>query len=318
MSTSPMEVESAPTPNKQRPASNKSPEPEEKARDVTDLVPYKTANAKDKKNMDASKWESAQKLSPNSIEPRQSVDTGVAPSSTLSSITLKDNEQSKPAASESTSNNAAEESGVIDIPNDKYVNEGSTIKSVVAPIAKDKDVENSNDASLSETKKNAMKVIDAEKSDSLENVGSFIEKKDSNEGYKDSEHKSQRPSNEMPREETNEPPAVTENGDNSKDDGWQGKQAANRNGKRAGRKPQQKIAGKEVRPIGDNRGKKRRKEKEDGRKTKKNETKEDVEDWVQCEKCEKWRLIPSVKNLPDKWYCKMNKTDTKRNFCEAH
>ena len=94
------------------------------------------------------------------------------------------------------------------------------------------------------------------------------------------------------------------------------KQVPGRHGRRPGRKPQQKLVGKDGKP-GEVRGKKRRKEKEDGRKSKKNETKQDIEGWVLCENCEKWRLIPSVKDLPEKWYCKMNLTDPKRNFCEA-
>ena len=33
--------------------------------------------------------------------------------------------------------------------------------------------------------------------------------------------------------------------------------------------------------------------------------------WVQCEKCKKWHMLPDETDsasLPDKWYCKMNKT----------
>ena len=67
--------------------------------------------------------------------------------------------------------------------------------------------------------------------------------------------------------------------------------------------------------------KKRRNEKgEDGRRRKKriDETATvDNENWVQCERCMKWRLIPSVENLPDKWYCEMNETDPGRNTCDA-
>jgi hypothetical protein len=43
----------------------------------------------------------------------------------------------------------------------------------------------------------------------------------------------------------------------------------------------------------------------------------DTDVWVQCNRCEKWRLIPSDKNLPDKWYCELNVTDPKRNHCDA-
>ena len=49
--------------------------------------------------------------------------------------------------------------------------------------------------------------------------------------------------------------------------------------------------------------KRRRKEKsEDGRQRKKkadDDNSIDNENWVQCERCLKWRLIPSVDNIPE-------------------
>jgi hypothetical protein len=67
--------------------------------------------------------------------------------------------------------------------------------------------------------------------------------------------------------------------------------------------------------------KKRRREKgEDGRRRKKKSGDDDTpdsENWVQCERCMKWRLIPSVDNLPEKWYCELNVTDLLRNSCDA-
>jgi len=86
---------------------------------------------------------------------------------------------------------------------------------------------------------------------------------------------------------------------------------------KAGLKAHQRIASNEERVIGETRGKKRRKDKEDVRRGKKSDSKEDVEDWVQCDICSKWRLIPSVKDLPEKWYCQLNVTDPKRSFCAA-
>lgn len=52
------------------------------------------------------------------------------------------------------------------------------------------------------------------------------------------------------------------------------------------------------------------------RKHKKNGD-DDKEHWVQCENCMKWRLIPSLENLPEKWYCELNVTDLERNSCDA-
>ncbi|KAG7391548.1 hypothetical protein PHYPSEUDO_004618 [Phytophthora pseudosyringae] len=47
-------------------------------------------------------------------------------------------------------------------------------------------------------------------------------------------------------------------------------------------------------------------------------TKQD--DWVQCDKCQKWRRLPNqvnVSELPAAWYCKMNKWDKRHNKCSA-
>ena len=43
--------------------------------------------------------------------------------------------------------------------------------------------------------------------------------------------------------------------------------------------------------------------------------------WVECSRCEKWRIIPARadgrhEEIPDLWFCDMN-TDLTRNFCEA-
>jgi hypothetical protein len=39
--------------------------------------------------------------------------------------------------------------------------------------------------------------------------------------------------------------------------------------------------------------------------------------WVQCERCEKWRVLitQTEEDLPDKWYCEMN-DDVENNSCE--
>lgn len=44
------------------------------------------------------------------------------------------------------------------------------------------------------------------------------------------------------------------------------------------------------------------------------------QEWVQCEKCEKWRKLPlhiSAKDLPEIWYCNMNTWDASTASCEA-
>ena len=42
--------------------------------------------------------------------------------------------------------------------------------------------------------------------------------------------------------------------------------------------------------------------------------------WVQCERCQKWRLLPTTINLeslPEHWFCELNVYDTKHNNCSA-
>jgi len=44
------------------------------------------------------------------------------------------------------------------------------------------------------------------------------------------------------------------------------------------------------------------------------------EPWVQCDRCLKWRLLPSsvkMENLPERWFCELNVYDSKRNTCDA-
>ena len=42
--------------------------------------------------------------------------------------------------------------------------------------------------------------------------------------------------------------------------------------------------------------------------------------WVQCDKCQKWRRLPTTVDatcLPEQWFCKMNKWDSSRKRCTA-
>ena len=46
----------------------------------------------------------------------------------------------------------------------------------------------------------------------------------------------------------------------------------------------------------------------------------EIDNWVQCETCEKWRMLPGfveVETLPEKWYCNMNEFDKARSICSA-
>merc|ERR1712176_108431 len=70
--------------------------------------------------------------------------------------------------------------------------------------------------------------------------------------------------------------------------------------------------------------KKKRKREKEAEQLGEEETTEEVEqnetEWVQCDSCKKWRVLPdNVKatSLPDLWYCHMNVYDPKRSKCEA-
>jgi len=46
--------------------------------------------------------------------------------------------------------------------------------------------------------------------------------------------------------------------------------------------------------------------------------KQDNQEWVQCDKCKKWRTLPprvSASDLPDTWYCELNTWDTRYASC---
>eukprot|EP00980_Cylindrotheca_fusiformis_P001626 scaffold368_cov125-Cylindrotheca_fusiformis.AAC.4 len=67
------------------------------------------------------------------------------------------------------------------------------------------------------------------------------------------------------------------------------------------------------------RRKKKRKRKE-GKGSDAEGSDEDDRQWVQCDKCKKWRILPSrvqAASLPDKWFCNLNTYDPKHNDCSA-
>jgi len=58
----------------------------------------------------------------------------------------------------------------------------------------------------------------------------------------------------------------------------------------------------------------------EGKPTNEKSSDPDNQEWVQCEKCEKWRRLPphiSAGSLPDRWYCNMNSWDPYAATCEA-
>mmetsp|Transcript_4763 Transcript_4763/g.19070 ORF Transcript_4763/g.19070 Transcript_4763/m.19070 type:complete len:1137 (-) Transcript_4763:249-3659(-) len=52
----------------------------------------------------------------------------------------------------------------------------------------------------------------------------------------------------------------------------------------------------------------------------KEEKKKEISNWVQCEKCKKWRRLQAgmePEKLPERWFCHMNYWDSLRNHCAA-
>mgnify|MGYP005843260145 CR=1 FL=1 len=65
---------------------------------------------------------------------------------------------------------------------------------------------------------------------------------------------------------------------------------------------------------------KKRKKRREGDDDSDQGSNEDHNNWIQCDSCKKWRIIPNhikISSLPEKWYCHLNVYDPKRNTCEA-
>ena len=93
--------------------------------------------------------------------------------------------------------------------------------------------------------------------------------------------------------------------------------AVARSERKAAQEANERISSKNEVPA-DQMGKKKKKK----RKEMEGDTgHEDIPEfqWVQCDKCSKWRVIPSsvVDSLPPKWYCANNEWDKKRASCDA-
>lgn len=93
-----------------------------------------------------------------------------------------------------------------------------------------------------------------------------------------------------------------------------------RSGRRAARQANERIASKQELVIPEV-GKKKKKKRKEGDTTDEADLAmtEDDSQWVQCDKCGKWRIIPTivVSTLPKQWYCADNIWDPKRASCDA-
>lgn len=103
-------------------------------------------------------------------------------------------------------------------------------------------------------------------------------------------------------------------------------------GRRAAQQANERIAARKERIIIDEFAKKKRQRKDKGdgksvspserRKKGGDESGDDEVDgeWVQCDKCSKWRILPTnvqTSDLPKHWYCEMNVYDPERSVCDA-
>ncbi len=94
-----------------------------------------------------------------------------------------------------------------------------------------------------------------------------------------------------------------------------------RTGRRAAQHAKEKMH-----PRPDDRGlepgkkKKKRKRMEGDEEGEQSDESVDDRQWVQCDSCGKWRILPSnikISSLPKHWYCHLNTYDPKRNNCNA-
>jgi len=88
---------------------------------------------------------------------------------------------------------------------------------------------------------------------------------------------------------------------------------------RSGRKAAQQ-AKERMNPNLSEKKKKKRKRMEGEPENDHSDESVDDRQWVQCDSCRKWRILPSdvqVSSLPKHWYCHLNTYDPKRNNCNA-
>jgi hypothetical protein len=96
-------------------------------------------------------------------------------------------------------------------------------------------------------------------------------------------------------------------------------QSAARSGRRAAQQANERISTKNELPADQASKKKKKKRKEMDADERDRDDEIPSFQWVQCDKCAKWRIIPSsvVEKLPALWYCADNKWDARRGSCDA-
>jgi hypothetical protein len=93
-----------------------------------------------------------------------------------------------------------------------------------------------------------------------------------------------------------------------------------RSGRRAAQQANERIVSRQEVVVQDPVAKKKRKneKRRDGEPPADSDDSDDSQ-WVQCDSCSKWRIIPGavVATLPKQWYCANNTYDPKRSSCDA-
>jgi hypothetical protein len=91
-------------------------------------------------------------------------------------------------------------------------------------------------------------------------------------------------------------------------------------GRKAAQEAKEKLNSKQD-PAERNTGKKKKKRKrKEGEDSDGEDSDEDDRQWVQCDRCKKWRILPSrvqAASLPEQWYCNLNTYDPKHSDCSA-
>jgi CW-type Zinc Finger len=94
--------------------------------------------------------------------------------------------------------------------------------------------------------------------------------------------------------------------------------SAARSGRKAAQQAKEKLTPKQDEKL--EKKKKKRKLKEGEGDGELSDASVDDRQWVQCDSCSKWRILPSdvkTSSLPKHWYCHLNIYDPKRNNCAA-
>lgn len=97
---------------------------------------------------------------------------------------------------------------------------------------------------------------------------------------------------------------------------------SNRTGRRAAQQAKEKLNSKQEGAGPESAKKKKKRRRREGKESDGDESDQesDENNWVQCDACGKWRILPSsvkASSLPDAWYCHLNIYDPKRNNCSA-